>query len=137
MNVWINGAKADDLAESLRARVDATRGHPDAPPPRAAMHAATRLADARDESDYLRLLLELCHAHTDLVTTPPLDNARPGWRGRLGKVWRRLLWRLLRHQHEHMAAQQNAINRQWAALFGLLHDEFNRRLEENRGAPPP
>ena len=48
---------------------------------------------------------------------------RPGWRGRAATAVRKVLWKLLRYQHERVVFQQNTINSQLALALQLVQSD--------------
>jgi len=125
--IWLAGE--DRTAERL-PRLDRTvAGRDPAVAAQAAAHAAPlSLRDASDEAGELDRRLALLQAY-GVVRTEPFDV--PSGTGVAAGLMKRLkqgLWRLLRYQHERMAVQQNAVNRQLLmALESVLEEQRRAR----------
>jgi len=102
--------RSSDLGGEVR---EAARRHRDAGGPRfrAPEHSALALKQARTEAEYHDRFLELLKIRPDLDTSPFDAPGRPGFAGRLASGVRRLLWRVLRYQHDRMAFQQSGMTR--------------------------
>lgn len=87
------------------------------------------LPQARHEAEYLSRLLAKLRTESGLHTANLNPLPRPGLPGRLQAALHRFLWKLLRHQHDHMAFQQNAINAETAAALEFLRAEHRRDLD--------
>lgn len=129
----------DDRTTDILPESAAPGQTPDANP-------AAVLLQARHEAEYLSALLAKLRTESGLRTTGFNHATRPGPLGRLQGFTRRFLWKLLRHQHDHMAFQQNAVNAETAAALEYLRAEYRRDLDrlalrldalESQASTPP
>jgi hypothetical protein len=90
---------------------------------------ALELAEARSEEEYLSLLIGQLRTQGAIRVERFETPRQAGLMGRLMTPVRRLLWKLLRHQHEAMAFQQNAVNAQVAAGLEFIREEYRKRLD--------
>lgn len=111
-----------DRTEEMLAALSAGEGAPPATPTPPGLGLAT----STSEADYLARLLELLRTRDGLHTRSFDVPSRPGLRGRILRLIRRLQWKVLRFQHDRMAFQQNAINGQIAAALEFLREEQRR-----------
>ncbi len=134
--IWLAG---EDRTAELLPRLDrAVAGRDPAVVVQAAAHSAPlELRDADGESGELDRRLALLQAYgvvrTDRFDVPSGTGAVAGLLKRLKQA----LWRLLRYQHERMAVQQNAVNRQLLmALESALEEQrrANAALRERIAA---
>jgi hypothetical protein len=87
---------------------------------------ALSLADAPSGEAYLDKFLHLTR-HKNHVDTRVFDiPRRPGPAGRLLAAFKRLLWKLLRYQHDRVTFRQNLINSNVTALLEFQRDEIRR-----------
>ena len=98
------------------------------------------LRSADSTADYLDRHVDILRARNQV---DPASFQAPAFSGWMGPV-RRLLWKLLRHQHDWMSCRQNSINVQLAYELEFEKEErkkqvaeLERRIREleNRGAP--
>lgn len=82
--------------------------------------SALRLRRAQHEADYLVLFSELVRRRHHIDTLGFRIPRRPGPIGALGAALRRVLWRVLRYQHDRMAYRQNLVN---SHLFALVEQQ--------------
>ncbi len=115
-----------DLGAALRRDAEAmARGGRDRTPPRLPPAiSALVLRQAGSDAAYLDEFLRLLRYRDGVDTCAFAIPGRPGPLGRLAVAVRRLLWRLLRYQHDRMAFRQNLIN---SALVSALEFEQSRR----------
>ncbi|MCE9615513.1 MAG: hypothetical protein K8T26_14675 [Lentisphaerae bacterium] len=73
--------------------------------------SARHLCRAGSEQAFLAELIRLIRLRAAIDLSTPSWPSRPGLRGRVGSAVRRALWKLLRHQHDHTAAQVNGVLR--------------------------
>jgi len=91
--------------------------------------SALSLKAAKDEADFAERFCRLVWMRHSLRTDDFPIPSRPGWRGRVMAGIKRVLWKLLRYQHDRIAFQQNLLNE---LLIAAL--ELQRRLVERRAA---
>lgn len=99
---------------------------------------ALSLADARDEGDYLHRLTRLVRAKNHVDTRIFDIPRRPGRLGSALAGFKRLLWKVLRYQHDRVTFRQNLINSNLTALLEFQQGEIKRlaaRLAELEREP--
>jgi hypothetical protein len=91
---------------------------------------AEALAAAANEQEYQQRLIDLLREQSAVDIGAVTLPAAPGWRGRLLGPLRRFWWRLLRHQHEQVTLQHNAVHELQAAALAYEHELTARRLAD-------
>ncbi len=141
VSVWVSGEDrtADlgrEIADAARARAQEVR-----PGFLSPQHSALQLKDAADTGEYQRIYNRLIGMRFGIDTAAAEWPSRRGLCGRIARAVQKALWKLLRHQHERMAYQQNLINELLVAGLEFQRDRFQaeldalkKRLEEGR--PP-
>ena len=87
---------------------------------------ALSLSDARDESDYLDRLTRLVR-YTNHVDPRVFDiPRRPGLVGSALAGFKKVLWKVLRYQHDRVTFRQNLINSNLIALVEFQREEIKR-----------
>ena len=81
--------------------------------------SALRLREAPCETAFDLTFADLLRYRQHVDTRASALEARPGWRGFLSTTIRRVLWRLMRFQHERLFFRQNLINSHVAALLEM------------------
>lgn len=108
--------------------------------------SALRLREASSEGAYDLIFADLLRYRRHVDTQAVAPEPRPGLRGRLAAGLHRLLWRLMRFQHERLFFRQNLINSHLAALaeFQARHQaemlaDMSARLDalERRASSSP
>ena len=100
-----SGDLGKELTESARKRVNQV------PPAGFSRHdSALALKETGTDTEYLNAFLNLLRIRCGLKTGPFDVPAKPGMAGKLIAWTRKLLWRILRYQHDRMAFQQHVIN---------------------------
>ncbi len=89
--------------------------------------AALSLREAGSEADYQERLIRLIRYRNNVDTLPFDIPNRGGLRGRCMVLVKRVLWKLLRYQHNHIIFRQNLIN---ALYSSTLEFEREQRLAE-------
>ena len=110
MNITVAGKdRSGDLGPAVLEQAAALRaaGSAGALSPE---HSALSLSRAADGDDYLDRFVDLIRMRHGVRTTDYYIPRAPGWRGRVSVALKTFLWKLLRHQHERIAFQQNLIN---------------------------
>lgn len=140
MKIVIAGTdRTGELADALRREAAVRTSDPlYAPLPKSLQ--ALSLREARSEADFLDRYVTLARqkAHVDTVRFVP--PRRPGLKGTLSWQMRRVLWRLLRYQHDRNIFHQNAVNSHLVAAMEFQHEELRTLRErvdrlEKRGGP--
>lgn len=90
--------------------------------------SALRVASARSSAEALQIWINLLpyREHVGLETFD--IPARPGWRGRLTRGLRSVLWRLLRYQHERICFRQNLVNSHLVAALAFERAHFSEEI---------
>ena len=106
-------------------------------------HSALSLGQCASTSEYQERLLRLLRLHqgisADLFDIP----RRPGWKGACSSWLKKILWKILRYQHERMAHQQSVVNELLVSALEFERDQHKRDLREleqrlaNGGRPAP
>ncbi|MDD4870172.1 MAG: hypothetical protein PHR77_06395 [Kiritimatiellae bacterium] len=99
-------------------------------------HSALCLKDEITADGYLKQFVRLLKMRHGASTAPFPIPARAGLSGRIMAVLRRVLWKLLRYQHDRITFQQNLINElfitgieiQQKTIQGKM-DGISKRLE--------
>lgn len=122
MKLIVNGQDhTADLGAQLAA---AARQRPAGPKPAHLPEAisALHLRSATSEAEYFDDLLRLLR-YRDNVDTLPFEIPRKrGWRGALMTPFKKVLWKLLRYQHDRITDRQNLINHLYSSAL-----EFQQR----------
>lgn len=95
--------------------------------------SALRLREQKTEEQYLDALTDLVRRRNHIDTRGFLIPRRPGLVGALMQRVRKLLWQLLRYQHERMAYRQNLVNSHLIAVIeqqGVELVKLRRQLDE-------
>lgn len=91
---------------------------------------ADTLAAATNEDDYQARLITLVRENSAVdLSRIELPHA-PGLRGIISRWFRKLLWRLLRHQHEQVTLQHNAVHTLHAAALEFEHDRMRKKIDQ-------
>lgn len=131
MRLTVGGIdRTEDWATVCRAEALALLTHPEAPRPLNPFHSPRLLREATDERDYLKKLIDLMLLKAGLSAEDFYIPRRSGCRGWLSAALKRILWKLLRYQHERLVFQQNAVNTQIAVVLQFLMEESRERLAE-------
>jgi hypothetical protein len=129
MKLILNGHdRSADLGAELAA---AARQRPAGQKPYAMAEAisALRLQSAATEAEYGTELLRLLR-YRDNVDTLPFEIPRKrGWVGALTAQIKRMLWKVLRYQHDRVTSRQNLINHLYT---NALECEHRQRAQEVR-----
>mgnify|MGYP001585232594 CR=1 FL=1 len=99
--------RTSDLGQAMAARAARHQGALSAWSPR---DSALFLRESRDSSDYFDQFWRLMRLHHSVSTDFFHIPARPGRAGNLTRQIKKVLWRVLRYQHDHVTFQQNIIN---------------------------
>ena len=91
--------------------------------------SALSLREAANEDKYVAKFNTLLRHHRSIKTDIIPVSQRGGMAGRVACMFKKVLWRLLRHQHDRIAAQQNAINELLVMSFVLQYDAYKRKIE--------
>lgn len=123
MNITIN---SEDRTTELKTRIEkGMQAHAKRPPPihvPAEVNALT-LREARTETEYQEILTRLIRRR-DIVNTLPFDFPNfGGWTGKANVLFKKALWKLLRHQHDRIAFQQNQINSLYSSALEYERDQ--------------
>lgn len=120
-----------DRTETLGAQIrESARRRAAAGAPRflSPEHSALRLKAAHDQAEYLKVynrLVGMRHGiHTEIFAIPH----HPGRVGSMGARIKKLLWKLLRYQHDRMAGQQNLVNELVIAGLKFEREETCRAI---------
>ncbi len=89
---------------------------------------ADALTRCADEQAYQEALITLLRAEGAVNTDAMAIPFRPGLRGRVARCVRSALWKLLRYQHDEMAARYNAAMELQAAAGQYQAELLNRRI---------
>ncbi|MGQ9662598.1 MAG: hypothetical protein ACUVWX_09725 [Kiritimatiellia bacterium] len=92
--------------------------------------SALSLRHCRSEAEFLDRLLDLMWSRAELNTRDFYIPRRRGVRGRLLAGIKRILWKLLRYQHDQMAFQQNTVNTQLTVALAFIRAEYRLKLFE-------
>ncbi len=84
-------------------------------------HSALMLKAAHDQAEYLKVYNRLVGIRHGIQTEAFAIPHHAGWAGAIGARIKKILWKLLRYQHDRMAGQQNLVNE--LVIAGL---EFER-----------
>lgn len=87
------------------------------------------LRSSKNEAEYLDRLTTLMLSRTGVGTFEFYVLRRPGLLGNAGAALKRILWKLLRYQHDRVAFQQNSINMQLTAAIEFMQAEYEQRIE--------
>lgn len=135
--------RTNDLGSDIRARALELkkRSGREAPPEISSEIGALALKKARSDADYLAHFVRLLR-YRDACDTYDFDIPRkPGLSGRMMAGIKKILWKLMRYQHDRIAFRQNLINGLFtnAIEFEIaerlrINDELSRRLEKMEAA---
>ena len=128
MKIWIAGEQDPALEASIKAVASERTCDPGAPVRRDPESSAMILGQAVDEADYLDRLVRLAWIQPDISTGDFDIPRRPGFCGRWMAVFKGMLWKLLRYQHDRMAFQHNRVYSQHAALFEFERAEYLNKI---------
>jgi hypothetical protein len=130
LRVWVNGGECsesvgEDVSRAARELKDPAlslliEGEAD----------ILSLARARDEGEYLARHIQLMRIRSSVDPSRFEPTRRPGLLGRAAWHVRRLLWRVLRYQHDWFVFHNNAIHHQLTSEIDNLHAETRRRLDD-------
>ncbi len=121
-----------ELGPVLRERARALREHEHAPRELDEVCAARSLCRAESDAEFLDRFVALLWHKTGVSTQAYYIPRRPGPLGTLMAAGRRLLWKLLRYQHDRIAWQQNMINTQLTMALELVHTSTAQELAQLR-----
>jgi len=124
----IDIAGQDRTAETLADMATLVAQHP---PPASWLRefekrTASALKSCETEQHYMETLIQLLRDKTHLVTDDFPVASRNSAVSRAMVHVKKVLWKLLRYQHDRMAGQQNDIN---VLLTSALEFEHERRVE--------
>ena len=111
------------IRESARRRADG--GTPRFLSPE---HSALTLKAAHDQADYLRIYSRLIGIRHGIQTESFAIPRKAGWGGAIVARIKKLLWKLLRYQHDRMAGQQNLVNELVIAGLEFEREECRREI---------
>lgn len=135
--------RSADVGAELTAR--AAR-RPQSPARWSSADSALSLKRALNREDFIARYVGLLKLRYALSTEPFPAPARPGFAGALMRRIKGVLWKLLRYQHDHMAAQQNSLNELVINALEFQRHSFQARIEgleqrlrelEGHQPPPP
>jgi len=129
MRIRIDGEERAALGAEIAERARRLRESGGGPRFLAPQHSALLLREAVSEEEYDRRYARLLQMRCGVDPGDFKVPHRKGAAGMLAGWVRVLLWKLLRHQHERMAFQQNIINELLAAAV-----EFERRRRRRETA---
>jgi len=129
LRVWVNGEERDESPVAGVRQTAALLADRELDLLIQGESGILSLGAARDEAEYLSRHIELMRIRSCVDPSLFRPASRPGFLGRLGRQVRRLLWRVLRHQHDWFVFQDNAIHYQLASELDCLHSEVRRRLD--------
>lgn len=92
-------------------------------------YSALSLKTVRNETEYRHTLIKLLRNRSGLDTEDFDIPRKPGTAGKLFAALKRILWKLLRYQHDRMAFKQNVIN---DLVIGHMEFEMMTRDEQMR-----
>lgn len=84
---------------------------------------------AKNEADYLDRLMALMRSRAGTGNYDFHVPRKPGLVGNLGALLKRVLWKLLRYQHDRVAFQQNSVNTHLTAALELMRSEYEHKIE--------
>lgn len=87
------------------------------------------LKSSKNEAEYMDRLTTLLLSRTGIGTFDFYVPRKPGFLGSVGAVVKRILWRLLRYQHDRVAFQQNFINIQLTAAIEFMQAEYEHKID--------
>jgi hypothetical protein len=93
-------------------------------------HSALSLRQASDADEYLNRFIGLIRMRHGVRTTDYYIPRAPGLRGRVSLSLKTFLWKLLRHQHERIAFQQNLINELEINSAEFQRDRLKQEIAE-------
>ena len=99
------------------------------PPSMAPGASVLTLGCSRNEGEYLDRLTTLMLGRAGIGTYDFYVPRTRGLPGSVAAVLKRLLWKLLRYQHDRVAFQQNAINTQLTAAVEFMQAEYELRID--------
>ncbi len=130
MKITIAGKeRGGDIGAEIKRRAQITANLPanQRPAVFAPEIGALSLRAAQSDADYLERLVGLLRCRSAYDTLDFDMPVRPGRVGRLMRPLRKMLWKLLRYQHDRIAFRQNMIN---GFLVGALEFEVAERRRE-------
>lgn len=119
--------RTSDLGQAVTRRAARHRGPLSAWSPR---DSALFLRESRDSSDYFDQFWRLMRLHHAVSTDAFPIPARPGWAGNQIRKIKKVLWRVLRYQHDHVTFQQNIINELVASAVEFQHTSVRESLAD-------
>ncbi|HMP76511.1 MAG TPA: hypothetical protein PKE12_09460 [Kiritimatiellia bacterium] len=130
--------RTDEMAADLQAEASRMEraGLLDIFPPEI---SALRLLEAKNHAEYLDRFADLARRRAHVDTLGFRVPRRSGPRGAIVFHFKRILWKLLRYQHDRMAYRQNLVNSNLIALVELQAveiAELKRRVKELENRPP-
>ncbi|MFN2352425.1 MAG: hypothetical protein ABR497_10810 [Kiritimatiellia bacterium] len=133
MQIWVAGKPAPELAGQVRAAADDMARGPRRPDEVSPEIGAPALAHCASDADYLEHFMRLLR-YRDAVDTLDFEiPCRPGPAGRLMRALKRVLWKLLRYQHDRIAFRQNLINGLHTQALEWELRQRQREIAELRG----
>jgi len=127
-NSDVTDGLGQEVSSSARAMV-AAKGRDELPIFLQVQDSVLSLRSAKNEADYLDKLTTLMLSRTGIGTLDFHIPRRPGFVGNCGAALKRLLWKLLRYQHDRVAFQQNCINIQLTAAIEFMRAEYEHKIE--------
>ena len=90
--------------------------------------SALSLRSSKNEAEYLDKLTTLMLSRTGVGTYDFYIPRKPGLLGSFTAAVRRVLWKLLKYQHDRSAFQQNSINIQLTAAIEFMRAEYEKKV---------
>jgi len=127
MQLFIAGTdRSRDLGEDLaRSAAHHKGGRRYAPE-----HSALSLKEAKNEAEFAERFCRLVRMRHGVSTDDFAIPTRGGWQGGIAGGIKRLLWKLLRYQHDRITYQQNVLNELLIAAIELQQKLLAQREGE-------